>query len=224
MEDNLAPIRVLMVEDHALVRMGLEAVIRKNSRVKVVAHAGTIKEAIQKVTANKPDLVLMDIRLPDGSGVEGCRQILSDYPDIRVLFLTSHSDDDSILAAVLAGAHGYLLKDIQPKELIRAIETVAAGHSIFDLSVTQRVRSWLKKHEESLNANPTMGLSSQQYKVLKLIAEGKTNKEIASALDLSEKTVKNYLATIFGKLQVSRRSEAAIFFLKNQSGETRLLL
>ena len=224
MEDNLAPIRVLMVEDHALVRVGLESVIRKNARVKVVAHAETIKEAIQKVTANKPDLVLMDIRLPDGSGVEGCRQILSDYPDIRVLFLTSHSDDDSILAAVLAGAHGYLLKDIQPKELIRAIETVAAGHSIFDLSVTQRVRSWLKKHEESLNANPTMGLSSQQYKVLKLIAEGKTNKEIASALDLSEKTVKNYLATIFGKLQVSRRSEAAIFFLKNQSGETRLLL
>jgi DNA-binding NarL/FixJ family response regulator len=169
----------------------------------------------------KPDVVLMDLRLPDKSGVEACREIRAACADTRVLFLTSYSDDDAVLAAVFGGASGYLLKEIGGKSLIHAVEAVASGHSILDPAVMRRVINSMKSIVEVADKDKDKGdiLSPQERRVMALVAEGKTNKEIANALHLSDKTVKNYLSNIFQKLQVSRRAQAAATFLAD-SGKT----
>lgn len=209
-------IRVLLVDDHEVIRVGLRTVLGQTQGVTVVGEAGTIAEAIQQTQRLKPDVILMDVRLPDGSGVDACREILGALPGTRVIFLTSYADDDSVLAAVLAGAHGYVLKEIDSSALLEAIRTVANGQSILDSSVTERALRWLRGLHD-LPATPgTDELSAQEERVVALVAEGKTNKEIAVALGLSDKTVKNYLANIFQKLRITRRAQAAAFFVKRQ--------
>ncbi len=209
-----APIRLLLVDDHEIVRIGLRALFAQTDGIDVVAEAATAAEAVDEATRTNPDVVLMDVRLRDGSGVDACREILAASPTTRVLFLTSYDDDEAMLTAVFAGAHGYLLKEIGSESLLRAIKCVAAGQSILDPAAT---RALVEKMQSLLAAGTTGGadsLSSQEYRVLALVAQGKTNKEIATALDLSDKTVKNYLSNICQKLRVTRRSEAAAIFSK----------
>jgi len=209
-------IRVLLVDDHEVIRVGLRTVFGQTQGVMVVGEAGTMAEAVQQAQRLKPDVILMDVRLPDGSGVDACREILGALPGTRVIFLTSYADDDSVLAAVLAGAHGYVLKEIDSPALLDAIRSVAKGQSILDSSVTERALRWLRGLHDLPAASGTDQLSSQEERVVALVAEGKTNKEIAVTLGLSDKTVKNYLANVFQKLRITRRAQAAAFFVKRQ--------
>jgi DNA-binding NarL/FixJ family response regulator len=207
---------VLLVDDHEVIRVGLRTVLGQNQGVTVVGEAGTMADAIDQAHKLKPDVILMDVRLPDGSGVNACREILSARPETRVIFLTSYADDDSVLAAVLAGAHGYVLKEIDSAALMEALYSVAKGQSILDSSVTERALQWLRGLHHVPAGPGTDQLSAQEERVVALVAEGKTNKEIAVALGLSDKTVKNYLANVFQKLRITRRAQAAAFFMKRQ--------
>jgi two-component system response regulator DevR len=207
-------IRLLLVDDHKVVRSGVKALLSGTGNIDVVGEAGTVADAVSVAARLKPDLVLMDVRLPDGSGIDACREIRTARPKTRVLFLTSFADDDAVLATILAGADGYLLKEIDEDGLIRAIETVAAGRSILDPSVTQRVLTRIKAQASTAGEQKGEDLSPQEQKVVALVAEGQTNKEIAVALGLSDKTVRNYLSNIFHKLQVSRRSQAAALYVR----------
>ena len=207
-------IRLLLVDDHKVVRSGVKALLSGTGNIDVVGEAGTVADAVSVAARLKPDLVLMDVRLPDGSGIDACREIRTARPETRVLFLTSFADDDAVLATILAGAAGYLLKEIDEDALIRAIETVAAGRSILDPSVTQRVLTRIKDQASTVGEQKDAELSPQEQKVVALVAEGRTNKEIAVALGLSDKTVRNYLSNIFQKLQVSRRSQAAALYAR----------
>lgn len=209
-------IRVLLVDDHEIVRVGLRSVLGQNHGIVVVGESASMAEAVVLAGKLKPDVILMDIRLPDGSGVDACREILAAHPGIQVIFLTSYADDDSVLAAVMAGARGYVLKEIDSTSLVRAIHGVVEGQSILDPAVTDRALRWLRGFATDQDL-PSGKLSAQEERVLALVAEGKTNKEIASALDLSDKTVKNYLATVFQKLRITRRAQAAAFFVKRQA-------
>lgn len=209
-------VRLLLVDDHEVVRVGLRTVLTQQEHVTVVGEASTTVDAVREATRLKPDVILMDVRLPDGSGVDACREILAAHPQIRVIFLTSYADDDSVLAAVLVGAHGYVLKEIDSASLLRAVHAVAEGHSILDPSVTERALRWLRGIGSGSALPGTEPLSPQEERVLALVAEGQTNKEIAVALNLSDKTVKNYLANIFQKLRVTRRAQAAAFFAKRK--------
>jgi DNA-binding NarL/FixJ family response regulator len=209
-------IRVLLVDDHEIVRVGLRSVLSQNPGIVVAGEATSVADAVLLAGKLKPDVILLDIRLPDGSGVDACRDILAAHPEIHVLFLTSYADDDSVLAAVMAGAQGYVLKAIDSHSLIRAIHGVLEGQSILDPAVTDRALRWLRGFATGQGL-PSEKLSVQEDRVLALVAEGKTNKEIASALDLSDKTVKNYLASVFQKLRITRRTQAAAFFVKRQT-------
>jgi DNA-binding NarL/FixJ family response regulator len=211
-------IRLMLVDDHEVVRLGLRALFKQRGKVEVVAEAGTVADAIEQAAKHRPDLVLMDLRLPDGTGVDACRDILSANPGTRVLFLTSHSDEEAVTSTILAGAAGYLLKEIGSKALLHAIETASSGESILDAKVTKAVLNRM-----SLLAAGTVArrasdekLSPQERRILGLVVEGKTNKEIAKALDLSDKTVKNYLSNAFQKLNVRRRSQAAALFERDK--------
>ena len=207
-------IRLLLVDDHEVVRVGLRTVLHNNQGITIVGEADSKAEAALEAKRLRPDVILMDVRLPDGSGVEACREILSEQPNSRVIFLTSYTDDDSVLAAVLAGAYGYVLKEIDSAALIRAIRTVSTGRSILDPSVTKRALEWIKTVSTAEGPIRPSSLSPQEERVLALVADGLTNKEIATSLKLSDKTVKNYLANMFQKLHISRRAQAAAFFVK----------
>ena len=208
------PIRLLLVDDHEVVRLGLRTLFEEAGGFQVVDEAGTLSAAIAEAGRLTPDVVLMDVKLPDGSGVEACRAIRAAQPATRVLFLTSYADDDAVLATILAGADGFLLKDVSGDDLLRAVRKVAGGQSILDGAVTQRVLARVKTLSNSAAGKKEDALSPQEQKVLALVAEGKTNKEIANALALSEKTVGNYLSNIFQKLQVTRRAQAAVYYSK----------
>jgi DNA-binding NarL/FixJ family response regulator len=216
-------IRLLLVDDHEVVRVGLRTLLSRDERLQIVGEAGTAADAVTEAVRLKPDVVLMDLRLPDGSGVEACREIRTACPEVRVLFLTSYSEDDAVLSTIFAGAAGYLLKEIGGEALIQAIESVAAGQSILDPAVTHSVLERMKAISDqddsasNLHKDKRESLSPQERLVLALVAEGKTNKEIATALDLSDKTVKNYLSNIFQKLHVSRRAHAAAIFIADSS-------
>ncbi|MBH0190944.1 MAG: response regulator transcription factor [Nitrospira sp.] len=209
-------IRVLLVDDHEIVRVGLRSVLGQKHGIAVVGESASMAEAVALAGKLRPDVILMDIRLPDGSGVNACREILAAHQEIQVIFLTSYADDDSVLAAVMAGARGYVLKEIDSTSLVRAIHGVVEGQSILDPAVTDRALRWLRGFATDQDL-PSGKLSAQEERVLALVAEGKTNKEIASALNLSDKTVKNYLATVFQKLRITRRAQAAAFFVKRQA-------
>lgn len=215
------PIRLLLVDDHKVVRVGLRTLLGRASGIQVVGEAGTMAAAVSEAARLKPDVVLMDVRLPDGSGVEACREIRTAHPGTRVLFLTSFADDDAVLATMFAGADGYLLKEIDEEALFRAIETVAGGQSILDPAVTQRMLTRMKSLSDPASADKREELSPQEQRVLALVAEGQTNKEIAATLGLSDKTVRNYLGHVFQKLQVTRRSQAAALFARRTKNENR---
>ncbi len=211
------PIRVLIVDDHEVVRVGLLTVLSRQDSISVVGEASTVTGAIREAGALKPDVVLMDVRLSGGSGVDACRAIRDSCPATRVLFLTSYQDDEAVLAAVVGGAAGYLLKQVNAEELLRAIHAVAQGQSILDPAITRPLLIRMRSQGEEASKPPQAALSSQQHRVLALVAEGKTNKEIGSSLELSDKTVKNYIRFIFQKLKVSRRAQAAAFFIRDSS-------
>jgi two-component system response regulator DevR len=213
-------IEILLVEDHEVVRIGLRTVLAQHPDFTIVAEVGTVEGATQEGIKLQPHIVLMDLRLPDGSGADACRAILEACPNTRILFLTSYRDEDSMLAAILAGASGYLLKEVSPDRLIQAIELVADGHSILDHEVIKKVKSWVQKKSQPSNPAKKWNLSPQQFRVLEQVAEGKTNKEIGRVLGLSDKTVRNYLATIFEKLQITRRSQAAAMFIRQHLKDT----
>jgi two-component system response regulator DevR len=215
-----AKIRVLLVDDHEVVRVGLRTLFGQTETIEVIAEAGSVAEAVAEAARVHPDVVLMDMQLPDGTGLDACREIRSADPAARVLFLTSYSDEEAVMATILAGAAGYLLKEIGHQALFRAIEAVSMGQSILDPKVTQTVIRHVGVLAEK-NSRQGAGeeqLSPQEGRILALVVEGKTNKEIAIALGLSDKTVKNYLSNAFQKLRVTRRSHAAAVFSRNRGG------
>lgn len=203
--------RLVIVDDSEVVRVGLRALLGTNPEFDVIAEAPNLATAVETCARLTPDVVLLDIRLPDGTGVDACRQILKRSPDTRVLILTSILDDTIVDEAIRAGAHGYLLKEVDGKGLMNAIRDVALGKSILDPAVTARVLQIVKSGNTSTR-DAFASLSPQEKRVLGLIAEGCTNKEVGVKLGLSEKTVKNYLSTVFEKLHVSRRAEAAVIY------------
>lgn len=207
-------IRLMLVDDHEVVRLGLNALFRQTGGIEVVAEAGSVADAVKGAAEQRPDVVLMDLRLPDGTGIDACRDILSAHPGTRVLFLTSHSDEEAVVSTILAGAAGYLLKEVGSQALINAIELVHGGQSILDPKVTSPVLHRLATLDGKTAAKPSGRdtLSPQERRILALVVEGKTNKEIAKALGLSDKTVKNYLSNAFQKLHVGRRSHAAALY------------
>ena len=209
------PIRLLIVDDHEVVRVGLRTVLHNRQGITVVGEAGSKAAGVQAVKRLKPDIVLMDVRLPDGSGVEAARDIFAGHPATRVIFLTSYMNGDSARAAMLAGAQGYVVKNIDSDQLIRSILDVSNGQSMFDPGLTQQA---LSRNAGSVQARSERepSLAPQEERVLALLAEGLTNKEIAVSMQLSDKTVKNYVANMFQKLQISRRAQAAAYFVKRQ--------
>ena len=211
------PIRLLLVDDHQVLRIGLRTLFTEAGGFQVVAEAATMAGAVTEALKLRPQVVLMDVRLPDGSGIEACRTIRTARPDTRVLFLTSFADDDAVLATILAGADGFLLKEVSSEQLINAVKAVSSGQSILDPTVTQRVLAKVKSLSVPAPQEKREPLSPQEERVLALVAEGKTNKEIAVALNLSEKTVGHYLENIFQKLQVTRRAQAAVYFTQQHS-------
>lgn len=215
-------ISVLIVDDSELVRTGLKTLLDLHGEtnglhVRVIGEASTLATAVSETTRLKPDVVLLDIRLPDGSGLLACRQILANDPDVKVLVLTSVIDDNLVYEAMSSGAHGYLLKEINAQGLCQAIVDVAAGKFILDPALTTRVLNLVRSGG---NATPEQNklaiLSAQERRVLALVAEGKTNKEIAEQMGLSDKTVKNYLSNVFEKLKINRRSQAAVMYLEHR--------
>jgi two-component system response regulator DevR len=209
------PVKVLIVDGHEIVRVGLHTVFSRHDDIKVVGEASTAKEAIREASRLKPEVVLMDVRLPDGNGVDTCRAIQEARPETRVLFLSSYEDEAAVLAAVMGGASGYLLKHVNAEGLVRAIHAVAQGQSILDPAITQPLLTRMRLQKEKAAESQRTKLSAQQERVLALLAEGKTNKEIGSSLELSDKTVKNYIRFIFQKMNVTRRGQAAALFLRN---------
>lgn len=207
-------ISLVLVDDSEVVRMGLRALLGSDAALEIVAEAGTVAAGVEACVRERPHVVLLDIRLPDGTGFDACRRILSQLPETRVLILTSVADDALVDEAIRAGAHGYLLKEIDGRGLIQAIRDVAAGKSILDPAVTARVMQLVKLGGGAPDALAV--LSPQERRVLAHIAAGCTNKEVGVRLGLSEKTVKNYLSTVFDKLHVSRRAEAAAIFAQQK--------
>lgn len=211
--DENRPLRVLLVDDHEIVRAGLRTVLA-GAGMHVAGEASTASQAVEAAQRLKPDMVLMDVRLPDGSGVEACRKIRAAQPQTKVLFLTAFEDDDALLAAVFASADGYLLKEIDSANLVQAMQAAASGLAVLDPASRRRIPEHAHP-QAAARANVEDGdLSAQERRVLALVAQGKTNKEIALAMHLSPKTVKNYLSHVFQKLQVTHRSEAAARFVR----------
>jgi len=207
-------IRVLLVDDHDVVREGLRSLLRRSADIEVVGEAGTAEAAVAEAERLLPDVVVLDVRLPDGNGVEVCRDIRAHRLETRVLMLTSYADDEALFASIMAGAAGYLLKETRAAALLEAIHTAARGGSLLDPAMTQRVFERLRTAAAG-PADPVGELSEQEQRILGLIAEGKTNKEIAAEVYLSDKTIKHYVSNILSKLQVTRRSEAAAFWARN---------
>lgn len=210
-----AQVRVMLVDDHEVVREGLRTLIGRNKEMLVVGEAGTTAEAIETAAKAKPDVIIMDVRLPDGSGVEACRTIREARPETRVIMLTSYADDEALFASIVAGAAGYLLKQTRGQAVIDAITAVAQGRSLLDPDVTGKVLERVRRGRG--DEDPSFAsLTDQERKVLEQLAEGKTNREIGEMLFLSEKTVKNYVSRILDKLGLARRAEAAAYMAKRR--------
>lgn len=204
-------IRLLIVDDHEVVREGLRALLARQKGLEVVGEAGSAAEAVDKARRYAPDVVIMDVRLPDGSGIEACREIRAERPETRVIMLTSYPDEEAVFASIVAGASGYLLKQVRTQVLIEAIEAVARGASLLDPAVTEKVLERIRKMGMGAVDEQLSQLSEKERQILTLIADGSTNKEIAKIVCLSEKTVKNYVSNILSKLNLTRRSAAAAF-------------
>jgi two-component system response regulator DevR len=213
------PTRVMLVDDHEIVRDGLRALLERADDIVVCAEAGTVRLAVTRADRSLPDVIIMDVRLPDGSGVEATREIRTAHPDIRVLMLTSFADDQALFASILAGAAGYVLKQIGADELMRAVRIVAGGGSLLDPAVTSRVLERLRSGKHMLRDERLARLSPQEERILQLVADGLTNKQIGDELGLAEKTVKNYMSSVLTKLRVGRRAEAAAYLARHTIDE-----
>ncbi|MFJ9553356.1 response regulator [Nocardiopsis sp. NPDC101807] len=205
-------IRVFLVDDHEIVRRGVGSLLDEEDGIEVVGEAGTAAQALARVPALAPDVVVLDVRLPDGDGVTVCREIRSLLPDTRMLMLTSYSDDEALYGAVMAGASGYILKQIHGTDLVGAVRTVADGRSLLDPESTSRMLKRLR--EEAVRKDPLSELTEQERRVLELIGEGLTNREIGARMYLAEKTVKNYVSRVLAKLGMARRTQAAAYAVR----------
>jgi DNA-binding NarL/FixJ family response regulator len=203
----------MLVDDHEVVREGLRALLDRREGMHVVGEAGTVAQAVEVALREKPDVIVMDVRLPDGTGVEACREIRAELPETRMIMLTSYADEEAVMASILAGASAYLLKQTRGHQLAEAVERVARGESLLDPQVTMRVLDQVRNAAAGTGEKQPP-LTENEQKILKLIAEGKTNKEIASEIYLSDKTVKNYVSSILSKLNLRRRSEAAAYIAR----------
>jgi two-component system, NarL family, response regulator DevR len=218
--DEDKTLRIMLVDDHEVVRKGLRAMLEAQEDFEVVAEAGNADEAVLRARSYKPDVVVMDVRLPDRSGVIACREVRAENPDIAVLMLTSFSDDQALFDSIMAGAAGYVLKQIRGGDLVEGIRRVGAGESLLDPSVTARVLDRVRNPRG--DQDPRLArLTPTEARILDMIAEGLTNKQIGERVHLAEKTVKNYVSTILTKLQVSRRAEAAAYLADRRAREDR---
>ena len=211
------PIHILLVDDSELVRRGIKTVLSSepsNRVLKIVGGAATAAAAVASARQLRPDIILLDIRLPDGSGLEACREIIQERPETKIIILTSFSNDTYVYDAVIAGARGYLMKEIDPAGLVQALHDVADGRSILDPDATARVLRLLRDGGMTETTSDLASLSAQERRVLALVAEGLTNKQVGEQLKLSENTVKNYLVSVFEKLQVKRRAQAAAVYVQ----------
>jgi DNA-binding NarL/FixJ family response regulator len=216
-EPTLPPVlRLLVVDDHEIVRQGLVALLERRAAFSVVAGVGTAAEAITAARTHLPDVVIMDVRLPDGSGIEATREIRAENPAIRVVMLTSYPDEEAVFAAIVAGASGYLLKQVRSRDLIAALEAVGRGESLLDPAVTEQVLERIRGIARGTYRDELTQLTQNEKKILLGVAEGKTNKEIASEVFLSDKTVKNYVSSILAKLNLQRRAQAAAYVARHR--------
>lgn len=205
-------IRVFLMDDHELVRRGLIDLIQSDAELEVVGQAGTCAEGLQGIVAKRPDVAILDVRLPDGSGIEVCRDLRSIAPEVNVLMLTSYADDEALLSAVLAGAHGYVLKDIQSDVLLEMIREISTGKSLLDPVAVNEIRKRLAKGSSVYSM--LEDLTDQERRVLEFIGEGMSNRQIAEHMFLAEKTIKNYVSSVLAKLGMERRSQAAAFIAR----------
>jgi len=217
--DDASEIKVFLLDDHEIVRRGIADLLEAESGLVVVGEAGTAAEALRRIPAARPDVAVLDARLPDGSGIDVCRDIRSAHPEIRCLILTSYDDNDAIFAAVMAGASGYLLKEIRGTSLVDAVRQVAAGKSLLDPAVTERLLTRLR--EGAPRDERLASLTDREREILSLIADGLTNKQIGERLFLAEKTVKNYVSGLLAKLGMQRRTQAAVLAAELRSRESR---
>jgi len=211
---SIPALDLLIVDDHEVVRQGLAAMLGRRPGFHVVAEAGTVAEAVAAARKFRPDLVVMDVRLPDGSGIEACREIRAEMPDTRVVMLTSYPDEDAVLSAIIAGASGYLLKQVRARDLVAALEAVGRGESLLDPAVTGKVLDRIRRIATTDQPDELAELTAQEQKILLLVAEGMTNKQIAAEVFLSDKTVKNYVSSILAKLNLERRAQAAAYMAR----------
>ena len=207
--------RIILVDDHEVVRLGLKSLLDRHPQFEVVGEASSTREALEKTASLKPDVVVMDIRLPGTSGIEACEQIVSQYPNTKVIMLTSYAEDEMLFSAIRAGASGYILKQIGSEDLIKAIESVGRGEALLDPAVTRRVFQEVRRAVKEEEASAFAHLSQQEKHVLLLVSEGKTNREIAKILFLGEGTVRNYVSSILAKLNVNNRAEAAAYAVEH---------
>ncbi len=210
--------RVLVVDDHAVVRSGIIALIEAEDDLEVVGEADTAAGAVRRVGFDDPEVVVLDVRLPDGSGVEACREIRERFPEVKVLILTSFADDQALMSAIVAGASGYVLKNIRGTDLVESIRRVAAGESLLDHEMTERLFRRIREGDD----DPLLSrLSQQERKVLDYLAQGLTNRQIGEAMFLAEKTIKNYVSNLLAKLGMSTRAEAAAFAARREASTQR---
>jgi two-component system, NarL family, response regulator DevR len=210
--EGRAMVKVFLVDDHEVVRRGLTDLLASDPDLEVVGDAGSVSEAMVRIPAVKPDVAVLDVRLPDGNGIELCRELLSELPDLRCLMLTSFTSDEAMLEAILAGASGYVVKDIRGMELAQAIKDVGAGKSLLDNRAAAALMAKLRGATE--HKDPLSGLTERERTLLGLLSEGLTNRQIAARMFLAEKTVKNYVSRLLAKLGMERRTQAAVFASK----------
>lgn len=219
MSDPESDVRIVIADDHEVVRIGLAALLDRQAGFRVVGEASSGREAVELAREHRPDVVVMDIRMPDGSGTDACRSITSELPDTAVVMLTSYADEAALFASIAAGASGYVLKRIGSRELVDAVRAVAAGQSSLDPAVTGSVLNRLRNAQQLEEGGVFADLTEQERRVLAQLASGSSNREIAATLDLAEKTVRNYVSSILGKLSLSSRSQAAGFAIRNHLAE-----
>ncbi|MCU1351650.1 MAG: LuxR family transcriptional regulator [Acidimicrobiales bacterium] len=213
------PTRVFLLDDHEIVRRGVRELVDAEPDLEVVGEASTAEEALARVPATRPDVAVLDVRLGEGSGIEVCRDIRSAHPEVRCLMLTSFADDEALFDSIMAGASGYVLKQVRGSEIIEGIRAVAAGQSLLDPTVTNRVLERIRKGPEQ--DERTSSLTEQERKVLDLLADGLTNRQIAAELFLAEKTVKNYVSNLLMKMGMQRRTEAAVYAVRHSERRHR---
>ncbi len=213
------PIRLFLLDDHEVVRRGLKDLLEQEDDIEVVGESGLAADASARIPAIRPDVAVLDARLPDGSGIEVCRDVRSADPSIAVIILTSYDDDDALFAAIMAGAAGYVLKQVRGTDLVDAVRRVAGGQSLLDPAVTQRVLTRIREGQPT--EDPLAALTKQERRILTLIGEGLTNRQIAAEMFLAEKTVKNYVTQLLSKLGLERRTQAAVLVTRHTAAAPR---